>query len=167
MFQDIRYGVRMLMRTPVVTAIAVVTLALAIGANTAIFSVVHGVLLAPLPYPEPDRLVALRQSNIPTQPDTQISPGNFLEWQRQSTAFSSLAAYRTVSYNLTGEGNPERLLAGRVSAGLFKLLGAQPILGRDFLAEEDQPGREKVVLIAEGLWKRRFEIGRASCRERV
>ena len=121
MFQDIRYGVRMLTRTPVVTAIAVITLALGIGANTAIFSVVHGVLLAPLPYPEPDRLVALRQSNVPAQPDTQISPGNFLEWQRQSTAFSNLAAYRTVSYNLTGEGNPERLLAGRVSAGLFKL----------------------------------------------
>src|SRR5687768_6405159 len=156
MFQDIRYGLRMLMRTPVVTAIAVVTLALAIGANTAIFSVVHGVLLAPLPYPESDRLVALRQSNVPAQPDTQVSPGNFLEWQRQSTAFSSLAAYRTVSYNLTGEGNPERMLAGRVSTGLFKLLGAQPILGRDFLAEEDKPGREKVVQISERMWHRRF-----------
>ena len=156
MFQDIRYGVRMLTRTPVVTAIAVITLALGIGANTAIFSVVHGVLLAPLPYPESDRLVALRQSNIPAQPDTQISPGNFLEWQRQSTTFSSLAAFRTVSYNLTGEGNPERLLAGRVSAGLFKLLGAQPILGRDFLPEEETFGKHHVALLSYELWQRRF-----------
>ncbi len=154
--KDIRYALRALLRRPAFTAIAVITLALGIGANTAIFSVVHGVLLQPLPYTDADRLVALRQSNMPAQPDTQIAPGNFLEWQRQSTTFSSLAAYRTVSYNLTGDGNPERLLAGRVSVGLFALLGAQPILGRDFVAEEDQPGREKVVIISEGLWARRF-----------
>src|SRR5687768_4435545 len=159
LFKDVRYALRSLLRRPAFTAIAVITLALGIGANTAIFSVVQGVLLQPLPYPESERLVSLRQSNVttsPAQPDAQIAPGNFLEWQRQNTSFSSLAAYRTVSYNLTGEGNPERLLAGRVSAGLFKLLGAQPILGRDFHAEEDQPGREKVVLIGEGLWQRRF-----------
>ena len=150
---------RALLRRPAFTAIAVITLALGIGANTAIFSVVHGVLLQPLPYPESDRLVALRQSNVtttPAQPDAQIAPGNFLEWQRQNTSFTDLAAYRTVSYNLTGDGNPERLLAGRVSVGLFKLLGAQPLWGRDFLAEEDQPGREKVVIISQGLWQRRF-----------
>ena len=156
LFKDVRYAMRALLRRPGFTAVAVITLALGIGANTAIFSVVHGVLLKPLPYPEADRLVALRQANIPSQPDTQIAPGNFLEWQRQSTPFATLAAYRTVSYNLTGDGNPERLLAGRVSAGLFKLLGAQPIAGRDFLAEEDQPGRDKVVIISEGLWHRRF-----------
>jgi putative ABC transport system permease protein len=101
-------------------------------------------------------LVALRQANLPAQPDTQVAPGNFLEWQRQNTTFASVAAYRTISYNLTGDGNPERLLAGRVSVGLFKLLGAQPLLGRDFLIEEDQPGREKVVIVGEGLWARRF-----------
>jgi putative ABC transport system permease protein len=156
LLKDVRYALRALLRRPGFTAIAVITLALGIGANTAIFSVVHGVLLQPLPYPDADRLVALRQANAPAQPDTQVAPGNFLEWQRQSTAFSSLAAYRTVSYNLTGDGNPERLLAGRVSAGLFKLLGAQPQIGRDFLVEEDQPGREKVVIISEGLWQRRF-----------
>lgn len=159
LLKDIRYAMRALLRRPGFTAVAVITLALGIGANTAIFSVVHGVLLKPLPYPQPDRLVALRQANPatnPTQPDTQISPGNFLEWQRQSTVFSSLAAYRTVSYNLTNDGNPERLLAGRVSSGLFRLLGAQPLLGRDFLDEEDQPGRDKVVIISEGLWQRRF-----------
>jgi putative ABC transport system permease protein len=156
LLKDIRYALRALLRRPGFTAIAVITLALGIGANTAIFSVVHAVLLQPLPYTDADRLVALRQSNMPAQPDTQIAPGNFLEWRRQSTAFSSLAAYRTVSYNLTGDGNPERLLAGRVSVGLFALLGAQPLLGRDFVAEEDHPGHEKVVVISEGLWARRF-----------
>ena len=159
LFKDVRYALRSLLRRPGFTAVAVITLALGIGANTAIFSVVHGVLLQPLPYPESERLVSLRQSNVttsPAQPDAQIAPGNFLEWQRQSTSFSSLAAYRTVSYNLTGDGNPERLLSGRVSVGLFKLLGAQPLVGRDFVAEEDQPGREKVVVISEGLWQRRF-----------
>ncbi|HEU4434971.1 MAG TPA: ABC transporter permease [Pyrinomonadaceae bacterium] len=159
LFKDIRYALRALLRHPGFTAVAVITLALGIGANTAIFSVVHGVLLAPLPYPESDRLVSLRQSNVMSnvaQPDAQISPGNFLEWQRQSTTFSSVAAYRTVSFNLTGDGNPERLLAGRVSSGLFTLLGVQPVWGRDFVAEEDRPGSEKVVIISEGLWRRRF-----------
>jgi putative ABC transport system permease protein len=159
LFKDVRYAMRSLLRRPGFTAVAVITLALGIGANTAIFSVVQGVLIQPLPYPEPDRLVALRQSNVtttPAQPDAQIAPGNFLEWQRQNTSFASLAAYRTVSYNVTGDGNPERLLAGRISAGLFKLLGAQPISGRDFLAEEDQPGREKVVIISQRIWQRRF-----------
>lgn len=162
LFKDVRYALRSLLRRPGFAAVAVITLALGIGANTAIFSVVHGVLLQPLPYPESDRLVSLRQSNVtisPAQPDAQIAPGNFLEWQRQSTSFSSMAAYRTVSYNLTGDGNPERLLAGRVSAGMFKLLGAQPLAGRDFLEEEDQPGRDKVVIISYGVWLRRFGGG--------
>jgi putative ABC transport system permease protein len=156
LINDIRYGVRALVRRPGFTLVAVVTLAVGIGASTAIFSVVNGVLLRPLPYPEPDRLVTLRESNSTKQPDSQVSPANFLEWQRQNTVFASLAAYRSVSYNLTGDGNPERLLAGRVSPGLFTMLGTQPILGRDFLSEEDQVGREKVVLISHGLWQRRF-----------
>lgn len=154
--KDIRYALRALARRPGFTFIAVITLALGIGANTAIFSVVYGVLLRPLEYPEPDRLVGLRESNSLKQPDAQVAPGNFLEWQRQNTVFSDLAAYRTVSYNLTGDGGPERLLGARVSAGLFKTLGVQPIAGREFLSEEDQPGREKVVIISEGLWGRRF-----------
>jgi putative ABC transport system permease protein len=132
MIKDVRYACRALARRPVFTAVAVITLALGIGANTAIFSVVYGVLLRPLDYPQPERLVALREANALKQPDAQIAPGNFLEWQRQNTVFSDLAAYRTVSYNLTGDGDPERLLAGRVSAGLFKTLGVQPVVGRDF-----------------------------------
>ena len=156
MIKDVRYALRTLARRPGFTAIAVITLALGIGANTAIFSVVYGVLLRPLDYPEPERLVALRESNPLKQPDSQISPGNFLDWQQQNTVFSDLAAYRTVSYNLTADGNPERLLAGRVTSGLFKTLGVRAILGREFLPEEDQPGRAKVVLISESVWQRRF-----------
>ena len=155
LIRDIRYAVRGLVRRPGFTCVAVITLALGIGANTAIFSVVNGVLLRPLPYSDSDRLVALRGSG-PQQPDAQIAPGDFLEWQRQNTVFSDLAAYRTVSYNLTGDGDPERLLAGRVSFGLFRMLGVRPMLGREFLEEEDHPGNENVVVISEGLWQRRF-----------
>ena len=153
---DFRYALRALTRRPSFTVVAVITLALGIGGSTAIFSVVYGVLLRPLDYPEPERLVALRESNPLRQPDAQIAPGNFFEWQRQNTVFSDVVAYRTVSYNLTGEGVPERLLAGRVSANVFKTLGAPLILGREFLDEEDQAGHDKVVIIVEGLWRRRF-----------
>ena len=156
LIKDFRYGLRTLARRPAFTVVAVITLALGIGANTAIFSVVYGVLLRPLDYPAPDQLVAFRESNPLRQPDSQIAPGNFLEWQRQNTVFSDVVAYRTVSYNLTGDGVPERLLASRVSAKTLKTLGAQLILGRDFLDEEDQAGRDKVVIIGEGLWRRRF-----------
>ena len=156
LIKDIRYGIRALLKRPAFAAIALITLALGIGANTAIFSVVNGVLLQPLPYPDSDRLVALRDSNVSKQPDSQVAPGNFVDWEKQSTVFSALEAYRTVSYNLTSDGTPERLLAGRVTVGMFKTLGAQPIVGRDFLAEEDQPGREKVVMMGESLWQRRF-----------
>jgi predicted permease len=151
----VRYAIRSLLKRPAFTAVAVFTLALGVGANTAIFSVVNAVLLRPLPYAESDRLIALRESNA-KQPDAQVAPGNFLEWQRQNTVFSQLAAYRTVSYNLTGDGTPERLLAGRVSAGMFEMLRTRPILGRDFTSNDDQPGSDKVVIISEGLWQRRF-----------
>jgi putative ABC transport system permease protein len=160
LLKDVRFAFRALTRRPAFTAIAVITLALGIGANTAIFSVVYGVLLQPLHYPDPSQLVVLRESNTPKQPDSQVAPGNFLQWQQQNTVYSELVAYRTVSYNLTGDGDPERLLAGRVSAGVFKMFGVQPLLGRVFLAEEDQPGREKVALIGEGLWQRRFGADR-------
>src|SRR4029434_5207283 len=138
MTKDVRFALRALARRPGFTAVAVITLALGIGANTAIFSVVYGVLLQPLDYPQPDQLVTLRESHL-KQPDAQVAPGNFLEWQKQNTVFSDLAAYRTVSYNFSGEGEPERLLAARVSAGLFKMLGAQMLSGREFLTDEDQP----------------------------
>src|SRR6185369_15121498 len=154
--KDLRYAARALVRRPGFAAVAVITLALGIGANTAIFSVVYGVLLRPLDYPQPEQLLVLRESKLRGPVDAQVAPGNFLEWQKQNTVFSDLAAYRTVSYNFSGEGEPERLLAARVSAGLFKMLGAQMLSGREFLTDEDQPGREKVVIISEGLWRRRF-----------
>lgn len=156
LLRDIHYALRTLLKRPGFSLVVLLTLALGIGANTAIFSVVNGVLLQPLPYPDSDRLLALRDSNGAKLPDAQVAPGHFIEWQKQTTVFSALEAYRTVSYNLTGDGTPERLLAGRVSVGMFKMLGAQPMIGRDFLAEEDQTGHEKVVLIGQGLWQRRF-----------
>src|ERR1044072_799073 len=121
LIKDFRYGLRTLTRRPAFSVVAVITLALGIGANTAIFSVVYGVLLRPLDYPQPEQLVVLRESKFRGPSDSQVAPGNFLEWQRQNTVFSDLAAYRTVSYNFSGEGEPERLLAARVSAGLFRM----------------------------------------------
>ncbi|HSE98599.1 MAG TPA: ABC transporter permease, partial [Blastocatellia bacterium] len=109
LFRDIRYGFRMLVKTPGFTVVAVIALALGIGANTAIFSVVNSVLLTPLPYSEPDRLMMLRETKIPVHPEFAVSPGNFLDWQSQNTVFDQLCAYRTASYNLVGAGEPERL----------------------------------------------------------
>jgi putative ABC transport system permease protein len=154
--QDLRYGLRTLLKTPGFAVIAVATLALGIGANTAIFSVVNGILLKPLPYSDPDRLVQIREYHVPKHPDFAVSPGNFLEWQAQSTAFTQLAAYRTGFYTLLGSGEPERLVAGRVSAGLFTMLGVEPAIGRDFLADEDQPGHGNVVILSNRLWQRVF-----------
>ncbi|HKP85995.1 MAG TPA: ABC transporter permease [Blastocatellia bacterium] len=155
-FQDLRYGVRMLVKSPGFTIVAVVALALGIGANTAIFSVVNNVLLRPLPYSDPGRLMTLRSYNIPKHPDFPVSPGDFLEWQDQNTVFDGMCAYRTGSYNLIGSGEPERLRAGFLSAGLITMLGVTPASGRDFLPEEDQEGSAGVVLISHGLWQRRF-----------
>jgi predicted permease len=154
-WQDIRYGLRMLAKSPGFTAVAVITLALGIGANTAIFSVVNGVLLNPLPYAEPDRLVAL-YSRTPDSPRWSISYPNFLDWVHDNRSFSALAAYRGDDFNLTGMGEPERLPAEMVSASLFPLLGVKPVIGRLFRPEEDQLGAAPVVLISGGLWKRKF-----------
>jgi putative ABC transport system permease protein len=155
-FQDLRYGVRMLAKSPGFTIVAVIALALGIGANTAIFSVVNTVLLRPLPYSDSDKLMTLRSYHIPKHPDFSVSPGDFLEWQKQNTVFEGMGAYRTSSYNLIGTGEPERLRAGRISAGLITMLGVNPAKGRDFLPEEDQDGRGKVAIISHGLWQRRF-----------
>src|SRR5262245_35472971 len=155
LWQDLRFGLRILRKNPGFSVIAVLTLALGLGANTAIFSVVNAVLLRPLPYPEPEQLVVVREFSS-SQPNAQAAPGNFIEWQQQNSLFSQIEAYRNVSYNLTGDGVPERILAGRASSGLFTMLGVHPSLGRDFLSEEDQPGGNKVALISHGLWQRRF-----------
>ncbi len=155
LWQDLRYGARMLLKKPGFTLIAVVTLALGIGANTAIFSVVNAVLIRPLPYQEPDRLVILNEIP-PGGGQFSIAPGNFADWRDQSGSFVGMAAFRGMSLNLTGDGEAERLRGQRLSANCFALLGVKPALGRGFLPEEDQPEHNQVVMLSHGLWQRRF-----------
>ncbi len=164
--QDLRYGLRMLWKNPGFTSVAVLALALGIGANSAIFSIVDTVLLQPLPYKNPAQLVMLWENatHLGFPKDTP-SPANFLDWRQQGTAFIAMAAMATKNFNLTGAGEPERLDGRRVSANLFDLLGVQPQLGRGFLPEEDTPGTH-VVILSHSLWQRRFGsdpqiIGRA------
>jgi len=155
--QDFRYGVRMLRRSPGFTAVAIVTLALGIGANTAIFSVVDAVLLRPLPFHDPDRLVMVWEDATHVGfPRNTPAPANYLDWKAQNHTFDDLAALRSRSFNLTGEGDPEQLDARAVTANMFPLLGVKPALGRTFLEAEDQPGAPNVAVVSYGLWQRRF-----------
>jgi predicted permease len=154
-WRDVRYAMRSLRRTSGFATAAVATLALGIGVNTAIFSIVNGVVLNPLPYPSPDQLVVL-YSRTAGEPRNNSSYPNFLDWARENRSFSDLAAFRPDDLNLTGRGQPERVPAEMVSASFFRLLGVQPILGRNFVASDDQLGAEPVVLISENLWQRRF-----------
>lgn len=156
LLKDLRYGLRMLVRNPGFTVVSLIALALGIGANAAIFSVVNGVLLRPLPFKEPDRLMMIRETKVPQFPEFSVAPGNFLDWKKQNTVFERLVAFRGSSFNLIGTGDPERLRALNVTEGFFAMLGAQPQLGRDFLAEEDQPGHNNVAILSHGLWQRRF-----------
>ena len=154
LLQDLRYAFRLLAKSPGFTAIAILTLALGIGANTAIFSVVNGVLLRPLAFWDPSRLViAAEKSPFPT---ITTSYQNYVDWRDQSRTFESLEATRGTLITLTGKGEAERLNARMVTAGLFPLLGVQASAGRTFLAEEDKPGGASVVLISYGLWQSRF-----------
>jgi predicted permease len=154
-WQDIRYGLRVLTNNPGFTGVVVLTLALGIGANTALFSIINGVLLKPLPFEQPDRLVAL-YSRTPEFTHSSISYLNFLDWRRDNHSFSALAAFRQENFNLTGMGNAERLRANMVSATFFPILGVKPVAGRIFTEQEDQVGAAPVALISEGLWKRKF-----------
>src|ERR1051326_1737795 len=157
--QDLIYAWRMLRRSPAFTCAAIATLALGIGANTAIFSVVYAILIKPLPYANPGRLRAIL-IEIPQfrdkAPSIPACPRDFLEWRRANSVFSQLALFRGAALNLTGEGEPERLGVMRVSANLFSTLGVQPERGRSFLPEEDQPGRDAVVILSHDFWMRRF-----------
>jgi predicted permease len=155
LWQDIRYGLRMLLKSPAFTAIAIITLALGIGANTALFSVVNGVLLNPLPYPQPERLIALF-SRTPDSGHWSISYPNFLDWRHDNHSFSSIAAFRQDDLNLTGAGEPERVKTNMVSATLFPMLGVNPVAGRLFTEQEDQLGATPVALISESFWRRKF-----------
>jgi predicted permease len=155
LIQDLRYGLRMLAKNPGFTAVAIVTLALGIGANTAIFSVVNGVLLNPLPFAQPDGLVAL-YSRTPHFYRASTSYPNFLDWVRGNSTFAALAAFREDDYNLTGMGEPERVPAEMVSASFFPVLGVKPVIGSDFTPEQDQIGGAPVALISAGFWARKF-----------
>ncbi len=156
-FQDIRYALRMLRRNPGFAIAAVMTLALGIGGNTAIFTVINAVLLRPLPYQNPERLVTLWESNPGQEMDrAAVSASNFVDWGIQSQTLEHIAAYRYWGFVLTGGGEPERITGARVSASLFPLLGVKPIRGRTFLPQEDRFGSSPVVLVREGLWQRRL-----------
>ncbi|MEE8584266.1 MAG: ABC transporter permease [Acidobacteriota bacterium] len=154
--RDFRFALRILARNPSFTVVSVILLALGIGANTAIFSVVHAVLLRPLPYDDPHQLV-LFWEHFPSAGNIPTSEGGFLEWERRSQeVFAGMAAFRNQRVAWTGKGEPARLDALRITSGLLPLLGAAPLLGRGFADEEDQPGAAPVALLSYGLWQRQF-----------
>ncbi len=154
---DLRYGARMLWLKPGFTLVAVLTLALGIGANTAIFSLVSAVLVRPLNYSEPDQLVMVWEDESAAGfPRETPAVANYVDWKTQNQSFADMAALDQRSYNLTGDGEPERILAFGASANFFPLLGVSPALGRNFLTEEDKPGTNKVVIITHGLWQGRY-----------
>ncbi len=155
LWQDVRYGVRMLLKTPGVTVIVIIALALGIGANTAIFSVVNAVLLRPLPYEESDQLVFLNEKS-PVLDEMSISYPNFTDWRNHTQTFEKMGVYNRASYNLTGAGEAERIVTGQVSADLFSVLRVKPLHGRLFTNDEDKPGGAPVVILSYGLWQRRF-----------
>jgi putative ABC transport system permease protein len=156
---DIRNAFRMMRKSPGFSAVAILTLALGIGANTAIFSIVNGVLLNPLPYPHPQELTVLYE-RTPNFEKSSISYPDFLDWQRSNSTFAAMAAYRHEDFNVTGSGEPERVRGGMVSAEFFPTLGVKPLLGRLFVREEDRQGAAPVALLAEGFWQRRFGSAR-------
>src|SRR5262245_4638933 len=154
---DLRFGLRMLRKHPAFTAIAIITLALGIGANTAIFSVVNAVLLKALPVSEPDRLVMVYEANMARGINRGgVAPGNYLAWKAQQTVFEEIGAFSAQSFTLAGNDGAEMLEGARVSANLFGLLRAAPGLGRAFTSEEDRPGGERAVILSHRLWRRSF-----------
>ena len=154
---DIRYALRNLLRRPGFTLIAVITLAVGIGANTAIFSAIHALLLKPLPFPELDRVVAI-WDKFPSRGvmHNEVTVANYLDWQSQTQSFEQLALYRWWNANLTGIDPPERIQGFLVTANYLDALGMKPIMGRNFFAEENQPGKDAVAIITHSLWQRRF-----------
>ena len=153
--QDIRYGIRMLVKTPALTAIVILALALGIGANTAIFSVINAVVLRPLPYDHPEQLLFLNERS-PVLDEMSISYPNFTDWRNQNHVFEKIGVYNRNSYNLTGSGEAERILTAQVSADLFSVLRVNAMIGRVFTNDEDKPGGQPVVVLSNALWQRRF-----------
>jgi putative ABC transport system permease protein len=160
MLNDLRYALRQLIKAPSFTVVAILTLALGIGACTAIFSVVNTVLLRPLDYPEPSRIVIIRETQLPQFPEFSVSPPNYLDWEKQTRSYEYLAAYSGAGVNLTGEGEPQRLIGVKATAHYFDVYGVKPVVGRMFLPEEDAPGKNHVVVLSYPFWQRVFGGGR-------
>src|SRR5215213_2029162 len=153
--QDLIYGLRWLRKNPAFTVLAVLMLAVGIGVNTAMFSVVNAVLLQPLPYAEPDRIVWMNESG-PEIKNRQLSYPNFVDWRRRNQVFEAMALFRGWSVNLSDTDKPENLDARIVTSDYFKVMRATPVLGRDFTGEDDQPGAAAVTIISYGFWQQRF-----------
>ena len=156
MINDLRYAFRQLIKSPGFTAVTILTLALGIGACTAIFSVVNAVLLRPLDYPDPARLVVIRETQLPEFPEFSVSPPNYLDWEKQTKSFEKLAAYSGSRINLTGDGEPQALIGVKATAHYFEVYGIKPAFGRTFLPEEDAPGKNHVVVLSYPFWQRVF-----------
>jgi predicted permease len=156
LFHDLRYALRQLVRTPGLTVVVVITIALGIGANTALFSVVNGVLLNPLPYPQPEQLVTLRESK-PNFEWGSVSYPNFRDWQKENRSFSSMAVSRSYAFSLTGIGEAAQVTGEFVSSDFFTTLGIKPLVGRTLASGEDEIGAGPVALISEGLWRRKLD----------
>lgn len=156
MLNDFRYALRQLIKAPSFTIVAVLTLALGIGACTAIFSVVNVVLLRPLDYPNPDRIMVIRETQLPQFPEFSVAPPNYLDWEKQTKSYEYLAAYSSAALNLTGEGEPQRLVGVKATAHYFDVMGVKPVLGRMLLPEEDAQGKNHVVVLSHPFWQRVF-----------
>ena len=156
-FRDLRYAFRTLGRNPGFACVSVLALALGIGANSAIFTVVNSVLLQPLRFDKPEQLVIVRERNLKAGfPQFSLSPGNYLGYRDQNHTFSGIAAFGNQGLNLAGGGEPERLNGSRVTLNFFDVLGRKPALGRTFTAQETQLGQNHVVILSHGIWQRRF-----------
>ena len=161
LIQDIRYALRLMRRTPLFTAAVLLTVALAIAANTTIFSVVYAVLLKPLPYAEPNRILQVFEKNDRMNIlNNGASALNFKDWREQQRAFENIAGISFASYTLTGSAEPEQLAGNLISASLTQVLGVRPIVGRAFTRDEEKLGAPAVAMLGEGLWKRRFGADR-------
>src|SRR5258705_11305505 len=156
LFKDIRYGIRGLLRNPSFTLIAIVTLALGIGANTAIFSLVRGVLLRPLPFSEPERLIGIRESKVGEGHNNPMAWRSFAEFRDKTQTLESIAAYQNTNPDIEQADGTMRVQGARVSHSYFKVLGVQPLLGRDFTAEDDKVGAPRTAMLGYDLWQQLY-----------
>jgi putative ABC transport system permease protein len=156
-WQDLRFGARMLLKNPGFTIVAVITLALGIGANTAVFSLINAVLLKPLPFYEPERLVTVwEEASLAGFPRQEPAPGTYVDWKARQSVFEDMSAIAFSNFRLTGDGEPQQLFAYTVTANFFPLLGIAPALGRTFSPEEEKPGANKVVVLSHNFWQKRY-----------